>query len=167
MLNPFYVWGDLGWYLSFLAFFGVLVIAPIVSSRLFKRRPQMLSMVLIETLSAEVMTLPLIMMSFGQLSLIALVANLLIVPLVPVAMLLSAIAAAAGAWVPQLAGWFAWPARILLTYMLDVVHMLANIPSVVVHSSISLQLMVGFYSIFLFVVVIMRKGRKLQPAKSL
>src|SRR5205807_2186671 len=25
LINPFYIWGDLGWYLSFLAFFGVLI----------------------------------------------------------------------------------------------------------------------------------------------
>jgi competence protein ComEC len=53
-------------------------------------------MVLLETLSAELMTLPLILMTFSQLSVIALAANLLIVPLVPLAMLLSAAAGAAG-----------------------------------------------------------------------
>ncbi|HEX5448356.1 MAG TPA: ComEC/Rec2 family competence protein, partial [Candidatus Saccharimonadales bacterium] len=33
LINPFYIWGDLGWYLSFLAFFGILVIGPIVTGR--------------------------------------------------------------------------------------------------------------------------------------
>ncbi len=31
--NPLYVWTDLGWYLSFLAFYGVLVLAPLVRYR--------------------------------------------------------------------------------------------------------------------------------------
>jgi competence protein ComEC len=153
--NPFYIWGDLGWYLSFLAFFGVLVIAPLISARLFTKPPKLLTSVLIETLSAELMTLPLILMSFSQLSIIALVANVLVVPLVPLAMLLTAVAGAAGAFMPQIAGWFALPARLLLTYMLDVVHMLANIPSVLIHRSISAAYMIMIYVLVLALTMIL------------
>jgi len=32
--NPVYIWSDIGWYLSFLAFFGVLIIAPLIKERL-------------------------------------------------------------------------------------------------------------------------------------
>jgi len=151
LINPFYIWGDLSWYLSFLAFFGVMVIAPIIQARFFKRSPKFITIVLLETLSAELMTLPIIMLTFSQLSLVALIANLIVVPLVPAAMLLAAIAATAGALAPQLAGWFALPARIILTYMLDIVHMLSAIPSVLVHASISPTLMIGFYIILLSV----------------
>jgi len=149
--NPFYVWGDLGWYLSFLAFFGVLVIAPLISGRLFRNPPRLLTMVLIETLSAELMTLPLILMTFSQLSIIALVANVLVVPLVPLAMLLSAGAGLAGMLLPSMAGWFALPARLLLTYMLDIVRMLSSLPSVLIHRSISAVYMVGLYMVVLAV----------------
>jgi competence protein ComEC len=151
--NPFYVWGDIGWYLSFLAFFGVLVIAPIISDRLFKKPPKLLTMVVVETLSAEIMTLPLILMTFSQLSLVALVANALIVPLVPVAMLVSAVAGAAGALIPQISGWFALPARLLLTYMLDIVHIMSALPSVLVRRSISLPSMLMIYGLVLLVLV--------------
>jgi competence protein ComEC len=92
------------------------------------------------------MTLPLILLTFSQLSIIALVANALVVPLVPLAMLLAAVAGAAGAIAPQFAGWLAYPAKLLLTYMLDVVHMLSNIPSVLIHRSISLAYMVAIYA---------------------
>ncbi len=156
LFNPFYIWGDLGWYLSFLAFFGIMVIAPAVSARIFSRPPKLMTAVVLETLSAEVMTLPLIMMSFSQLSLIALVANALVVPLVPFAMLLSAVAAGAGALIPQFAGWLAWPARLLLTYMLDVVHLLANLPSIFIHRSIGLGYMLALYALALAGVAILR-----------
>ena len=164
LLNPFYVWGDPSWYLSFLAFFGVLVIAPVITQRLFSKQPKLLTSVLIETLSAEVMTLPLIMMIFGQLSLIALLANLLIVPLVPWAMLLAAVAGAAGMLAAPLAGWFALPARLLLTYMLDVVHILANIPSEFLHLSISLPVMLSGYGLVLLVVLAAHRHIKLKNA---
>ena len=166
LFNPFYVWSDLGWYLSFLAFFGVLVIAPVISTRLFKRPAKNLTLVLVETLAAEAMTLPLIMVSFGQLSLIALLANLLVVPLVPWAMLLATIAGLAGMWLPHLAGWLAWPARILLTYMLDVVHFLANLPSVVVHRAISPSLMLSIYGLVLVIILLWHRRNKLKAATS-
>lgn len=166
LINPFYVWGDLGWYLSFLAFFGVLVIAPVIAARLIKGRPKMLTMVLIETLSAEVMTLPLIMMTFGKLSLVALLANVIVVPMVPFAMLLSAIAAAAGTWLTPFAGWFAWPAKLLLTYMLDVVRMLSRLPHAAVNGSISTAEMLALYAVVIALLVavsfrLKRKKRKL------
>lgn len=157
LFNPFYVWGDLGWYLSFLAFFGILIIAPLLVSRLFSRPPRLLNLVIIETLCAEVMTLPLIMMTFGQLSLVALLANTLIVPLVPYAMLLSSLAALAGAVLPQWAGWVAWPAHMLLTYMLDVVHLLADVPSIFLHVSISSTVMICTYFVILVLVAISHK----------
>jgi competence protein ComEC len=152
LANPFYIWGDLSWYLSFLAFFGVMIIAPIIQGRFFKRTPKFLTIVLLETLSAELMTLPIVMLTFSQLSIIAIIANLLVVPLVPAAMLLSALAGAGGALVPELAGWLAWPANLLLTYMLDVIHLLASIPSVLIKASISATYMLSFYAVLLAVV---------------
>ena len=35
--NPLYLWSDIGWYLSFLAFFGILIIAPLLSSYIKER----------------------------------------------------------------------------------------------------------------------------------
>ncbi len=161
--SPFYIWGDLGWYLSFLAFFGVLVIAPLISARMFKKQPKLFTMVLLETLSAEIMTLPLILMTFSQLSIIALVANLLVVPLVPLAMLLSAVAGSAGMLAPQIAGWLALPARLLLTYMLDIVHMLSSIPSVLIHRAISLTALIFLYIMLVLLVLI---GHHKAPQKT-
>lgn len=167
LFNPFYVWGDLSWYLSFLAFFGILIIAPIIQSRLFKRQPKFLTAVILETLSAELMTLPLIMLTFSQLSLVALLANAIVVPLVPAAMLLGAVAGAAGMIIPQLAGWLAWPANLLMTYMLDVIHIMASIPSVLLHASINVTYMLSFYILLLLVILAVHhknKRRSLVPS---
>lgn len=161
LARPFYVWGDLGWYLSFLAFFGILIIAPIVVKRFFSRPPRLLAMVVIETLAAEIMTLPLIMMIFGQLSIVALVANVIIVPLVPLAMLLAAVAGTAGMLAAPVAGWFAWPAIQLMNFMLDIIRLLASVPSALVHMSISPAFMASFYAVVLAVaLVIYRRSRQ-------
>jgi competence protein ComEC len=129
--NPFYVWSDISWYLSFLAFFGVMVLAPLVSERLtFMRKKSVIVSVGIESISAEIMSLPIVLFTFGQMSLIGLPANMLVVALVPLAMLLSTIAGLAGMLAPQFAGWIAWPAKQLLSYMLDISHVLAGLPHI-------------------------------------
>ncbi|HSW66711.1 MAG TPA: ComEC/Rec2 family competence protein [Bacillota bacterium] len=129
LATPEYVWGNVSWYLSFLAFFGVLVMAPLVTGRLFgKRRPPLIVQMLIETLCAEAMTAPYLLHVFGQLSVFALPANLLVAAAVPLAMLLCLIAGLAGMLVPALAGWLSWPAKVLLTYMLDVAGWLSRLP---------------------------------------
>ncbi len=160
LINPFYIWGDPGWYLSFLAFFGVLIIAPLVAAKLFNREPKLIVSVALETLAAEVMTLPLIMALFGQLSLVGLLTNVLVVPLIPFAMLLSVIAAAAGMWLAPAAGWFAWPANLLLTYILDIVRLFAKVPSVFLHRSISMVGMLYFYGLVLIVIALIHRQRR-------
>lgn len=127
--NPIYLWSDIGWYLSFLAFFGILMLAPQISRRIWgERQPPVLAQVAVETLCAEVMTIPLVLFIFGQVSLIGLVANVLVATAIPVAMLLCFVAGIAGWFAPLLAGWVAWPAHLLLTYMLDSATALSRIP---------------------------------------
>jgi competence protein ComEC len=129
LANPMYLWGNVSWYLSFLAFFGVIVLAPLVIKRLFgDRQPKLVTLIIIESLCAEIMTLPYVLFIFGQLSLVSLLANVLVATLVPVAMLVGLVAGLAGMLLPWIAGWFAWPAKLLLGYMLDMAGLLSRIP---------------------------------------
>jgi competence protein ComEC len=127
--RPIYVWSDIGWYLSFLAFFGILVLAPQIFRHLYgEHQPNFMIQIAVETLCAEIMTIPLIMFIFGQVSLVGLLANMLVAVCIPLAMLLSFISGLAGMFVPLYAGWVAWPAKYLLTYMLDTATLLSRIP---------------------------------------
>lgn len=133
--NPYYLWSDISWYLSFLAFYGVMVLAPLVQARWSERwRQSLVATVALESLCAELMTVPIVLHTFGQISFIGLLANVLVVALVPLAMLLTLIAGLAGMLLPALAGWLAWPARIILTYMLDIAHALSRIPHIFVQN---------------------------------
>lgn len=128
-INPMYVWSDLGWYLSFFAFAGILIIAPLVIALLYRRRaPSPFEQVVIETLSAEIMALPLIAFAFGTLPVLGLFANLLVGPFIPVAMALTAATGAAGFILLPLANIFALPTMILIGYMVAVVEWLASLP---------------------------------------
>lgn len=160
--NPLYLWSDIGWYLSFLAFFGVLIIAPLLAKRLFKgKKVRSLTMLLLESISAQLMAAPLIMHIFGQISLVGIVANLMVVPLVPLAMLVSFLAGLGGMLLPTLAGWIAWPARLVLTYMLDVVAALSRVPHALSERKLLLNQMLGLYGIIaILCIVLWRKITK-------
>lgn len=153
--NPFYIWNDIGWYLSFLAFFGVLILAPLIQKRFFKHELKILATVCLESCAAMLMTLPLIMLIFKQVSLVALPANLLVVPLVPLAMLTALIAGLAGMFVPVVAGVFAWPATILLTAILDIVQLLSKVPNALSAQALSLNGMLICYVSLLLVTFIL------------
>lgn len=128
MLKPTYVWGDISWYLSFLAFFGVLVVAPLIATRFQKLQRSVVANIMLESLCAEIMTAPIILLTFSQFSTIALLANMTIALLVPVAMLFSAIAGLTGIIAPLWAGWLSWPATLILSTMLEMAHIFATVP---------------------------------------
>jgi ComEC/Rec2-related protein len=156
--NPLYLWGNVSWYLSFLSFFGVLVVAPVIAKRLFKtREPKMFASVVIETIAASILVVPYALYIFGQVSLISLPANVLIVPLIPLAMLLGLCAGLGGMLLPVIAGWLAWPATILLTYILDVVAIFNRVPHAFVEGvAISGTQMAGMYGTMGVVFIILR-----------
>jgi competence protein ComEC len=92
---PAVLW-DVGFQLSLLATAGLIWFGAAVERRLpgwpaWIREPVAL------TLAAQITTLPVILVNFERLSLVAPLANVLVVPFVPVAMLFSAIASAVGA----------------------------------------------------------------------
>lgn len=129
LANPLYVWGNVSWYLSFLAFFGVLSVSPLIIGRLYKKKkPGLVAAIILESLCAEIVTLPYVLYIFGEMSNVGLLANLLVAAMVPLAMLFALVAGLAGMFIPMLAGWFAWPATWLMTYMLDVAGILSRLP---------------------------------------
>lgn len=128
-INPNYVWGDLGWMLSFAAFAGVMILAPIATAYLYgSEEVPFVAQLLIETVSAQIATLPIMIVAFQQFSIIAPLANLLILPLIPLIMLLVAAAGLAAWLLPASAGLVGWPAQQLLSLQTNIVSWCADIP---------------------------------------
>lgn len=122
-IYPVYVWGDLGWLLSFAAFTGILVVAPIASNMIFKSKDSednSFGKLIVETASAQLMTLPIVIVAFGYLPTYALLANIIVAPVIPFAMAATAVAGVVG----LLASW-AWvvalPASVVVAYVVAVV----------------------------------------------
>jgi competence protein ComEC len=165
VINPAYAWGDIGWLLSFMSFIGVLILSPLIHAYFWgERKPGNIRQVFIETLSAQLLTLPLIAFVFGQYSPLALLANVLILPLIPLAMLLTFIAGLAGVLFPFMAEWIAWPAQALMNYMVWVVDGLAQRPLASTEIAFSLStVVVSYLAIFLGIIFLLRRtGYKLR-----
>ena len=161
--NPLYLWSDIGWYLSFLAFYGVLVLAPLVQKRLYaSKEPKLIAAVVMETMAAQLMTLPLVLYIFNETSLVALIGNVLVVPFVPVAMLFSFAAGLAGMVVPAVSGWVAWPAYIVLTYILDIAGLLARTPHALIKQALSLTSMLYWYACLVLISLVLWRKSRLQ-----
>ncbi len=101
--NPLTLWYDAGFQLSFLAVIGIAELSTPLK-KLLRRVPETLALreSLIATLAAQIATLPLTMVLFRQISLIAPVTNLLVAPIIPIAMLLGFIATMLGMLYPPL-----------------------------------------------------------------
>ena len=128
LIDPTYAWNDLGWQLSFAAFGGVMILAPLGQRYFFgDAKPGVIRQILGETISASILTLPILVLAFGQFSNVALMTNLLVLPLVPLAMLLTFIGGIGAVVSPGLASIVGLPAQWLLTYMTTVVQYFAGL----------------------------------------
>lgn len=128
MVQPLYPWADLGWWLSFLSFAGVVLLAPLLQRRWFAdRSPPLLLQIVIETTAAQLLTLPLILWVFGSFSALGLLANVLVVPVIPMAMLATFCVGAVGLFAPLAAGWLGLGATVVIGYILYVVRQLSEL----------------------------------------
>ena len=86
VIDPSFV-TNLGWLLSFASFGGIMILGPRLTKFFYgERKPGFVGATVLTTLAATLMTLPITLYYFGQVSLISVVANLLILPTLPWAM---------------------------------------------------------------------------------
>jgi competence protein ComEC len=166
--NPLYLWRSIGWYLSFTAFFGVLILAPLIRQRFikFKQRGGVLTQTLTDTISAQICTLPIILLFFGRLSLISIVANVLVVPMIPFAMIFTLISGIYGMVGPIfLGGLFVLPARILLWYIVIIADLFSSIRGGNLNISISKWQMIILYGLLILLSIFIGKSRRSLTSK--
>ena len=86
MLDPTFL-GNLGWLLSFASYGGIMMLGPRITKFFYgTARPGFVASVVLTTIAATLMTLPITLYYFGQISLISVLANLLILPTLSYAM---------------------------------------------------------------------------------
>ncbi len=121
--NPLLLFYDVGFQLSFLASFGIIYFKPlldyiikIVSKDRFKNLVNMISV----TLTAQIFTIPIMVYNFGNISLIAPLTNLLVIPIFYPLMFFGFLASILGVFSNILGRILSIPCWFLLTYFLKI-----------------------------------------------
>lgn len=128
-INPKLFWLDIGFQLSFLATFGLLEVSPRIE-KYFQWMPKTLELrkTFAATISAQIMTLPIIASSFGIVSLIAPLTNIIVLPLIPYIMLFVLIAGIGAVIFIKLGTVLALVPLILIWYVIFAAQFFSGIP---------------------------------------
>ncbi|MBR3256180.1 ComEC/Rec2 family competence protein [Candidatus Saccharibacteria bacterium] len=81
---------NLGWLLSFASYAGVMILGPKLCKFFYdKKKPSFIGSAIITSVAATLMTLPIVLYYYGQISLLFVISNLIITPTLPYVMGLS------------------------------------------------------------------------------
>lgn len=127
--NPYILAFDISFQLSFLATLGLIYVTP-VFDRVFRRLPNFFAIrdITSATLATQIFVLPFLLYKIGNLSVIAPITNILVLPLVPMTMFYGFLSGLASFVLPTLAIPIGFIAYILLKYEIFVVTFFAKIP---------------------------------------
>lgn len=155
LFNPKLLLADVGFQLSFTAVLGLLYLWPILKEK-FKNWPELgpIKNIALATLAAQIMTQPLIIFYFHKISLVALLANLLVLPLAPFLLIWTFINALVGWIFAPLGHLLGYISYLLAHYMISVAAYFNNWPGAYFKLEIeSLFLTMVFYLLIIIFIV--------------
>lgn len=141
LINPKLLIADVSFQLSFVATLGLIYGISIFASKHADINNQFslvdfnFRSMVIATVSTQIAVLPLILYYMGDLSIVAVLVNLLVLPAVPIAMLFAFLTGVVGIVSALISTPFGWISYILLEYILKVVDIFANLPFAALHIS--------------------------------
>lgn len=124
LVSPFYLLYDISFQLSVVATYGLVYIAPILETYV-KALPKPLSETARDTLAAQIAVLPLQLFYFGTLSWVAILVNILILPLIPMLMVLGSVVLATN-FIPGLNRIFGEITSVISDMVLNLVKIISN-----------------------------------------
>lgn len=129
LIEPRILLHDPSFQLSFLATLGLIHLSPLVERwmRKYFSSPLVLE-IITSTISTQIAVLPLLLYSTGILSLVSLPANLLVLPVVPIAMVFGVVAVCLGMIVPPLGFIVSLPASLAISWMLIITRFFGSLP---------------------------------------
>lgn len=130
--NPLYLAFDPGFGLSVAATAGLIWLAPIIEKFLAFIRSAFWKEIFVTTLAAQTAVLPLLLYNTGIFSLVALPANLIAAPAVPLSMGFAALAGLMGtffgSFAPIVATVFGFPAYLITSYLIAIAETASALP---------------------------------------
>ena len=131
MVQPVFVM-NMGWQLSFASYGGIMLLGPKLTKYFYGvRKPGMIGSLILTTVAATMMTLPIILYHYGMMSLVSVVANILILPTLPWAMGLMFMTGVVAS-VPGIGVAVAWCTTKMLDYHMAVVGWFAGMREFVI-----------------------------------
>jgi len=129
LINPYLLVYDVGFQLSFVATLGLIFLAPLIENRL-QQVPNFLQIreFLTATIATQIFVMPILLYSIGEFSLVSVIVNVLVLPMVPIAMLLTFITGLIGLASLKLALLIGFITNISLSYILVVAEFFAQVP---------------------------------------
>lgn len=127
MINPRVLLADLGFQLSVLAMWGLIVFYPVLIRKLSGMEKFGFFNVVIMTFCAVLMTTPIIGYAFGRISFIGLISNVIAAPLYTAIMLIGFLVMVFG-WVPFLGDILVYSAHALTSLFFGVVNFSSRLP---------------------------------------
>jgi len=148
-LNPYLLLYDLGFQLSFMATLGLVLFLPVFEEDLATKTRQLsLLDIFWATLTTQIFVLPLLLFHIGEVSLVAILVNVLVLPVVAIAMLLTFVTGLAAFVSLALAAPFALMANLVLSYIIVVVEWFDRLPfTSLVIPPIAVWQLVGLYGL--------------------
>ncbi len=127
--NPYVLIFDISFQLSFLATLGLIYVTP-VFEKLFRKLPNFMAIrdITSATFATQVFVLPFLLYKIGNLSVIAPITNILVLPVVPMTMFFGFLAGLVGFIAPVVGTPFALIAFALLKYEIFIVELFAKFP---------------------------------------
>jgi len=162
LINPYILLYDIGFQLSFMATLGLVLVLPQFESTLATHSTQLkFRDLFFATVVTQIFVLPLLMYHIGEVSLVSVLVNMLVLPMVPVAMLLTFITGLVGAVSIPLGSLIGLLAYLPLQYIIVVAELFAAFPlAVVTIPDISVWAVVGMYVLIGGVYTMWRKSRQ-------
>ena len=167
--NPYIVMFDPSFQLSFMAMLGLILLAPLFEPHL-KFIPEKFGFreIAAATIATQIFVLPLLLYMMGEVSLVAIVVNLLVLVFIPITMFLGFITGVIGFVSYTASLVFALPTFIFLYYEIAIVEWFARLPfASIAIPSFSLTLMFGVYAVYGIGLWHLHKNRADFPAASL
>lgn len=128
IINPRLLRDDVGFQLSMMSTIGLIYLSPIIKKKIkWVPKQFLIQESLTATLSATLMSLPIILFAFGSFSFVSLVANVFVLPWIPLAMAGGVISTLIGFINIHVGALLSAPAWLALTFMLWVIHALASL----------------------------------------
>jgi len=147
LINPYILLYDIGFQLSFMATLGLVLVLPQFESTLQTHATGLkLRDLFMATLVTQLFVLPLLMFHIGEVSLVSVIVNMLVLPMVPIAMLGSFVTGLVGlVWI-EAAALLGLLAQLPLTYIIILATWFARLPfAAVVVPQIPVWVMLGMY----------------------